>query len=516
VKVSAAEEDFGTYKVTTTTNTNDTATWDYSATSATKNYQTGDVLTGGVVLGAMGDKATKGAAGYLDVYTAKNGNAKGGVISFPVPTNSAGTFTLITSGDQSTRCLYLNDDSSKTVSSVSESKGGSSMTFTAADITDGHLVFAAYETNSSATKATEIKIVSVKIVLTTGEFEATAELVNVTFHDGDSVYAVEEVAKGSAPTTVPTKWGYDFAGVYSDAELTAEASLSTVVNEATDLYIKWNPWAESVIADKNTLDFSLIDKGTAVWGTRSTGAVNLTGTSYSMLAGSTAFAASKKACGDLGTSENAIKTGGSLSVSEEKNGIILHASNSGKLSIWARSGSSDKSVIVSVLGSNDVNLSTTNKIGGTDATLVEIDITAADDYYIGSTEGSLYIHYISFVADPVASVELYQERVAVDAVENIRLVAVVENVKNLSDLSLVLKCDLFAEDMNITTDAKIANRITNNGETYSLGEISFEAKDGVVYIKCVIAADSKYVAETFTAVLTVGGITKTVTINALA
>ncbi|MDE6660921.1 MAG: hypothetical protein K2J93_03745, partial [Anaeroplasmataceae bacterium] len=110
-----------------------------------------------------------------------------------------------------------------------------------------------------------------------------------------------------------------------------------------------------------------------------------------------------------------------------------------------------------------------------------------------------------------------QERVAVaDEKENIRLVAVVENVEDLSDLSFVLKSDALAEDLVLTGAAKLALTVTDNGETYSIGEVSFAAKDGVVYVKCVVELGSQYAEASFTAELTVGGITKTVAINALA
>ncbi|MDE6656643.1 MAG: hypothetical protein K2J85_06610 [Anaeroplasmataceae bacterium] len=512
VKVSAAEEEFGTYKVTTTVNANDTATWDYSATSATKNYATGDVLTGGVVLGDMGGKVSKGAAGYLDVYTKGTGVA-GGVISFPVPAGSAGTATLVAQGNQSTRCLYLNEDADKKVASKVD---GDSVTFTAEDITDGYLVFTAFEEASNKSN-TEVKIVSFSIVLTTGEFEATAELVNVTFHDGDSVLTVEEVAKGSAPTTVPTKWGFDFAGVYSDAELTAEASLSAVVNENTDLYVKWTPWAESVIADENTLDFNLMNKGAAVFGTRATGNVRLAGTSYSMLGGSTAFAASAKTCGELGAGENAVKTGGSLSVSESKNGMILHASGAGKLALWVRSGSSGKSVPVSVLG-NDLDLSTTTTYDGTDPALAEINIPAAGDYYFGSTEGSLWIHHISFVPAPEVVINFHQlAGYNADGVELVRYVAVIENLAAediANNFSLVLTGEGLGEGLNVTEYCQIVNRLTKQGETFTAeidgNSFEFGVKDNTLYVLCVVAVSNdgaaltdQYVGKTITATLTV-------------
>ncbi|MDE7161361.1 MAG: InlB B-repeat-containing protein, partial [Anaeroplasmataceae bacterium] len=496
VKVSAAEEEFGTYKVTTTTNTNDTATWDYSATSATKNYATGDILTGGVTLGAMGGKATKGAAGYLDVYTKTTGVA-GGVISFPVPAGSAGTATLVAQGNQSTRCLYLNADANKKIAS---SVSGDSVTFTADDITDGYLVFTAFE-EASGKSNTEVKMVSFSIVLTTGEFEATAELVNVTFHDGESVLTVEEVAKGSAPSYVPTKWGYDFAGVYSDAELSTEASLSAVVNENTDLYVKWTPWAAGVIADANTLDFGLMNKGAAVFGSRATGNVHLEGTSYSMLGGSTSFAASAKACGDLGSSENAIKTGGSLSVSESKNGMILHASNSGKLALWVRSGSSGKSVVVSVLGPNELDLSTTDKFDGENPALAEINIPAAGDYYFGSTEGSLWIHHISFVADPEPSVMFNQSTGYNDeGTELVRYVFIVENIKAdywnsmKENMKVVLTGEGLGDGFDITELFTLTDSLTSKGEIYSAevnGETyTFGVKNNTFYYVAVVAVSN--------------------------
>lgn len=495
---NAAEVKFGTYKVTTTTNPNDTATWDYSGVVAT-TFAEKDVLTGGVVVDDTGKtgQATKGIANGLDVYSGNPASSKGGTILVPVPAGSAGTFTLYTQGNQSSRLLRLNDGTEKTVASQ---VAGKNLTFAAEDITtSGSSTYLSLTGFDSTGANKEIKISKMVVTLTTGAYEASAELVNVTFHDGDNVLKVEEVEVGSVPSYSPTKWGYDLEGVYTDEGLTSPANLTTPIEAATDLYAKFTPWAEGTIKDPNVFDLDMMSKGNDVFGAGTTGEVALEGTNYTLLGGNTTFAASAKVVGEFGTSTYALKTGGNLNKDTRQNGIRLDASNSGTLTVYARSGSSIKNVPINVIGTSTL---ASEEIGGTDVVAKEFRLEEGGSYFIGSTSGSLWIHYISFVADPEPSTEFFvQTGYNDEGTELVRGIMICEYVSQTeieeSFTQGQMKVEIYDSEtllLDITDLLIIANRLTNKGETY-VAEVNgspyeFGVKDNTLYVVAVIAVSN--------------------------
>ncbi|MDE5547052.1 MAG: hypothetical protein K2I88_06265 [Anaeroplasmataceae bacterium] len=346
-----------------------------------------------------------------------------------------------------------------------------------------------------------------------------AEYVDVYFHDVEgNEGAANTVEKGA---TVTAKAADPILGKKFEKwtlEDGTEFDFATPINEETHLYPVYSDLSLNV-ADANVLSRSYLSSLLGVWSAMPTitERTEFVGTNYALASGAGVINNdTKKFDGEETAVTYGINTNGKLGLEEDvwKNAVEFNAPSAGTLKIYGRSGNSNQRALS--LTTDNTNFVTSEKVGQDEIALINLEVAASGTYYLGCKDGGFKIYSIEFEAAKEASVELYQERVAVDAVENIRLVAVVENVDNLSDLSLVLKCALFDADMDLTEAAKLAATVTNNDETYSIGEISFEAKDGVVYIKCVIAADSKYVAETFTAELTVGGITKTVTINALA
>ena len=345
-----------------------------------------------------------------------------------------------------------------------------------------------------------------------------AEYVDVYFHDAaGNAGAANPVEKG---TTVTEKAADPILGkkfVNWTLEDGTVFDFNTAINEETHLYPVYSDLSINV-ADANVLSRSYLSSLLGVWSTMPTitERTEFVGTNYALAAGAGVINNdTKKIDGEDAT--YGINTNGKLGIENDawKNAVEFNAPSAGVLKVLGRSGNSSERAL-SLTADNE---SFVDSVAVTDANITELtlNVPASGTYYLGCKEGGFKIYSIEFEAAIVASVNLLQERVAVaDEKENIRLVAVVENVEDLSDLSFVLKSDALAEDLVLTGAAKLALTVTDNGETYSIGEVSFAAKDGVVYVKCVVELGSQYAEASFTAELTVGGITKTVAINALA
>lgn len=522
-----ADVDFGLYSVNTTANANDTAIWDYSSVNAA-TFINEDILSGGVIVSNEGNTNTstkwvKGGkdeakGGFLDVYSGAAADGLGGTIYVPVPSETAaGTFTMWTldtkDGGTDWRALLVNGDKENKISSKNLAAGGDSYTFTADDLTDFEGKFYLKLVGWSNAASKEVKITKMQIVLTSGAYAAAAANYDVKIYDGETALFDNKMTEGTTITYKPIKWGYDFVGFYSDAELTQSYNVATPISGNTTLYVKWNAWPAGTIASSKRLDLNLMAKGYDTVGNVNPGQVLSLGETYSLLAGNTVFEADggEKTIDDLGKATHHIKTGGAIKAENNTNGLLLNATGAGQLVVYAKSGSSSSARTIDAIPTTG---STIHSETVSDTIIkVTLDIPAAGTYKIGSEAGSVLIYYVDFVQ---SSVELYQERVAADDVEHVRLVAVVENIEDLSDLSFVLKSSAFENDLVLTAAAKVAKRITDHGETYSLGGVTFDVKDGVVYIKCVVEVGAKYAEASFTAEITVGGITKTVTVNALA
>lgn len=523
VKVNAADVDvdFGLYSVTTVTNPNDKATWDYADVNAA-TFQANNTLTGGIIVSNAGNTNTsskwvKGGkdankGGFLDIYSGAAANGLGGTIYVPVPENGAGTITLYAIDTKNSgsdwRALLVNGDETKKISC---NTAGESLTFTADDLTEFGTEYYLKLVGWSNAASKEAKIKKMEVVLTSGAYEAAAANYDVKIYDGQDVLFDSKMTEGTTVTYKPIKWGYDFAGFYTDADLTQSYNVTTAISGNTTLYVKWTEWPAGTVANPNKLDLGLMAKGYSIFGDVNPGKVTPMGSAYSLLAGNTVFQADVKTIDGLGSSTHSLKTGGAIKAENDTNGLLLNATSAGTLVAYAKSGSSDARAFEALADADHVYSSTA--IDNQSIQKVTVEIPAAGTYKLGSRAGSMVIYYVEFIQP---SVNLYQERVAVGENENLRLVAVVENVEDLTITSFVLKSDSFTADLDLKAAAKIATRVTDNGESYSLNDVTFDVKDGVVYVKCVVELASKYASASFTAELTIGGITKTVTINALA
>lgn len=85
-------------------------------------------------------------------------------------------------------------------------------------------------------------------------FDASApEVYQVTFKDGDSIFATDYANSGDTVTkpTDPTQTGYTFDGWYSDENLGQEWNFDTPITEDIPLYAKWTVCTYTVTFDTN-------------------------------------------------------------------------------------------------------------------------------------------------------------------------------------------------------------------------------------------------------------------------
>lgn len=507
VKANAAEQPYGVYNVTTTTNANDTATWDYSGISAKTEFSESPVvLTGGISVAKAGNTGKKvkvdtdaNKGGYLDVYCGNSQDTFGHELSIPVPVGSAGKITITTLDSKVNRRLYL--DSIMGAPYVESNNKGASLDFTSDMITEGYLVFGAINMSGVGNDETgtnrEVKIKSIKVTLTTGAYEASAANRKITFYDGSTVLKEEIVAEGLETTyNNPGKWGYDLEGVYSEPEFINKVTLPLTVG-ATDvnLYAKFTKWAEGTIKNPNILDLDMMDKGL------NCGCDNeeLTGTVYTVLKGGVFEAKRESVEGYENKSTAAFKTGGQLSVNstEQKNGLKLNASNAGKLVLWVKnSNSKERSVDVKYGDFTDLKtISSDTKCVNTELRKITLNLPEAGDYYIGCSAGSIYFYYVEFQPQPQQSVTLTSETgYNADGTELVRVIFTVENtteeafLEQMSNYKIVVKgTTKLTEGFDFTQYFTTADKlVTSTGEVFK----TYDKKDNTFYFACVIAVSN--------------------------
>ncbi len=432
LKASAATaHDYGDYKVTKTKYENDTANWDFTKTTTDTTLATGDTINGGI-LADVTNGSVKARPGYYDVYSSTSEiNQAGGKMYVPVPAESAGKILVTSTGDNASRHLYVNGDATKV---IANSTTASSYTFTSTDITTKdsvtYLELVGWCTDA---KKKEIKIASIQVVLTTGAYPATAKLYNVTYHDGAKT-TVEEVEEGTAIANIPTKWGYDLKALYTDEALSQAYEQSTPVTSDLNLYTDWTAWAEGTIKNPNVLDLELMQKGLDVFNVVAMASdTALEGTNYTLLSGSTAFAASAEAIGEHGTSTAAIKTGGAMTDKNFKNGVALKATGAGTLTVYIKSSNTEARTL-------DVYTETSalHSTGSTakDIAPLTVEIPEAGTYYIGAA-GSIYMYYIEFVEAPAVNAKLAAQFADDTTKTDLRLLGTLEGIEDLAQLTNV-------------------------------------------------------------------------------
>ncbi len=499
VKANAAEQSYGVYNVTTTTNENDTATWDYSGVSERKEFTENLVVfTGGISVAKAGNTGKKvrvdadtSKGGFLDVYCGNSQDTFGHELSIPVPDGATGEVTITTLDNKANRRLYL--DSNEGSLYLESSNKGASLSFTDDMITDGYLVFGAINKSGVGNDETgtnrEVKIKSIKVTLTTGAYEASAANRKFTYYDGSTKLKEEIVAEGQKTTFNPLKWGYDVEGVYTEPEFTNKVTLPlTAETKDVNLYVKFTEWTDFTVENKDTLDFSIINKGTSFYGADNAPGVEVELTETFTLLTKCQFAVTTAACGSLGGATNGIKTGGDLDVSKNECGIKIEATGACVLTVWAKSGKSGEVRDISLYqGSTQIETYNT----GDKAAEFKFNIPEAGTYYLGSNKDNIVIWYASIASSYNMTKESTYNA---DGTELVQVIFTVENMTKEAFLSeiegakiLVKGTTKLTDGFDVTQHFVSVDKLVNaDGSVFK----TYDQKENTFYFACVIAVSN--------------------------
>ena len=355
-----------------------------------------------------------------------------------------------------------------------------------------------------------------------------AEYVDVYFHDVEgnagAATPVEKGAKVTAAVAAPilgkqfVNWTLEDGTVFD---------FNTAINEETHLYPVYSDVAVSV-ADANVLSRDYLKSLLVVLPTMPV--INeetaFTGTNYALAKGAGLMNNdSKKFPDESDQIVYGINTGGALNLTEAgvwTNAVKFTASSAGTFNIYGRSGNANPRKVA--ITTDNENFVYSAEVGQDNIELITVSVTAAGTYYIGCKEGGFKFYSIEFVAQapqPTPSVSFYQQSgYNADGVELVRYIGIVENVAEADipgSFSLVITgANIPGGSFDATSLCVIANRITNNGQTY-VAEVNganyeFGVKNNVLYVVCVLAVSNdgaaladQYKGTELTATLTVNG-----------
>ena len=375
-----------------------------------------------------------------------------------------------------------------------------------------------YTLNSADTTVyvgSDSRMITFGIVLSQG---AVAQEVDVTIKDGDETIKTQSVIQNETLEYAPTKYGFDFAGYFTDSALENEFDVSTPITEAITLYVKWTAW--DIAINQNVLDKALIDKVAVVSTDFAGGSLELTGTIYTILKSS-----------QIEASSSSIKTNGGLSPANAEKGISFVAPDDGVLTVEVKSGgSTERNAKLQTLGDNDKYVEVAAASGNatfeagadkseTDPRVLTYNVESGKTYFFGGSNG-LKVYSMSFVGAHEPRMGFHQlAGYNADGVELVRYVAILENIPEADidgNFSLVLTGEGLGEGFNVTEHCIVATRLTSNGETYAAeidgAQYEFGVKDNTLYVVCVVAVSNdgaaladQFVGKTITATLTVNG-----------
>lgn len=270
--------------------------------------------------------------------------------------SKAGTFKVI---DSSNTALYTGDESS----CANETAYYDEYTINNADDTVYFI-------------ATSNRLAVMGLVVSQGVVSVEYD---VTIMDGTSVLTTQSVVSGQNLMYTPVKYGYDFAGYYSNADFTEPFDVAnTPVTESMTLYAKFTEW--TLVIDKYTLSSELVEKLEANYQGFSSD-LPLDGTIYTIMNGS-----------QMQTSSNVPCIGTSGGLSTTKNGIKFTVEVAGTITVEMTSaGGSARSA--KLINENGEAVTTTSNLDWTleEATAYEKRTLTwaleAGTYYLGGTNG---------------------------------------------------------------------------------------------------------------------------------
>lgn len=487
-KVNAAsikDINVGTAIVSTTTNTGDTKTWDW-----TKNTISTQISAGNSCNGIIMEVAKATAKSNILSMT-------GTVFYVPVSsTSDSGSVYITNSANRNDRFITMNG--------TADNKKELSMTaveyaFTSADLVTYTADNAAPAYVKFTVSGGEAKLNSIECILTSGSYGAAAVTYTITYKDGDStLYVDDTVVEGANITYSPKKYGYDFEGWYTDAELTNKVDSSYTVTADDTLYSKWTAWTTTGI-EEYTLSNAAIGKiSTGIDGSL-TADLALTPSIYTYMKGGAMTTTNVTLPNEKTEAKNAcFNTGGAVSTTG--NGIKFTAPFNGTFTTYIGCGGTGTARSAKLTdGTNDITPTQgadALAFDGTTYAPIELtfNVTKGTTYYLGGTSG-MRIYYLNFEADPSATfLAQYDTATHADATK-IRFIAVLDNITDVTTIDTVKFTLTYNETEKTFACTKLYSAVT------SLNNDNCAAKTNRYFAVYTLAGDNIAAAISANAVL---------------
>lgn len=339
--------------------------------------------------------------------------------------------------------------------------------------------------------STTNRLVIFGIVVSQG---VVSEEYNVTIMDGSETITTQTIVSGQNFLYRPTKYGYNFAGYYLDAEFNEPYDAeNTPVTSNLTLYAKFNEW--TVVPHKNELSAELVASIVNVYGQLSEN-LKVENTIYTILNNCQMQTSSGDPC--IGTS------GG---ISTAKNAIKFTVETSGTFTaVMTSAGGSARNAQLMAEDETIVECSSGDAVWTTEQASAYERRTLtwkleAGTYYLGGTNG-MRIFEAKFVEDA----ELHQYENADQT--SIRYVCAIRNIaaEELANITVTLKLTL--------EGANPANVNIPTVYTSVLGDNGFAAEANTYYMVYTITGlnvNEAYYGKTLTAQVVVTNGLETVT-----
>ena len=333
-------------------------------------------------------------------------------------------------------------------------------------------------------------LLQVDVVIST---DTSSTYYDVNFYDGEDLVHTDSVIEGGKAASFSyagSRWNYNFDKWLDSNDEEFDFANTTITSE-TNLYASYVAWGTDVIADSNTLDLSLMTKGYQIFGTGTSSSDRvLEGTIYTLLKGNTCYASTSTTVGDLGKSTAAIKTAGGLN--NHQNGVSLTVEKAGTLTLWAKNGSSGSRTFGLYKDGNTSSAVDTDSVS--DLAEFTLDIPEAGTYELGSTAGSVYFYYISFVetvemADGTSAGVFAEKNTTGDTIRFVGGISGISDLANIESIELILKLNDKATKKQIF--------LTTCYTSVEGASVDCPAADGVYYVIYRITG-----AETLTGTIT--------------
>lgn len=396
-----------------------TASWDAMAATSGVKIADGNSFAG--ILVAGGTVTGKGT--YLSIPA-------GVSLSLPVPKDSAGSIKVYADANNSARGYNVENSTVKYVSTKDnrDKSNPCVIPFTQTDTVDSNVTITTY--------GGELKPYAIDVLLTTGEFEATAKVYTVSYYFEGTVLSTEKVTSGEKITNLnPKLFAYDFLGFYTDEELINSFDATTnTITEDTNLYLKFTKKSSYVVENANTLSNSLVDELVNYYenGTTLTKDVQVVDTIYTVLNACKMQSSGGKNC--IGTAGGVSQTQKGIKFTAPENGIIsVSMTTAGTGARSAKMINTSGTSIIASKGNVDW---TKEEATAYEVRTITYNVDKGTTYVLGGTDG-MRIFSVDFEANPSATfLAQYDTSDATNATK-IRFVAVLDNITDVTTIDTV-------------------------------------------------------------------------------